>query len=58
MNVDKKTIGTAVHEDLRSKSYMLKVRRTLLEASKAKIGSRTICPCSGRKRYGPLEQLL
>ncbi|QQP39996.1 Uncharacterized protein FKW44_013881, partial [Caligus rogercresseyi] len=44
-NVDEKTIKNAVHEDLRSKSYVLKVIQMLFEASKAKIGSRTISPC-------------
>ncbi|QQP50705.1 Transposable element tcb2 transposase [Caligus rogercresseyi] len=56
MNVDEKTIRTAVYEDPRSKTYVLKVRQMLSEVSKAKIGSRTICPCSGRRRYGPLAR--
>ncbi|QQP51382.1 Uncharacterized protein FKW44_012727, partial [Caligus rogercresseyi] len=36
MSVDEKTIRTAVHKDLRSKSYILKVRQMLSEASKVK----------------------
>ncbi|QQP41664.1 Uncharacterized protein FKW44_016108, partial [Caligus rogercresseyi] len=35
INADEKNIRTAVHEDLRSKSYVLKVRQMLSEASKA-----------------------
>ncbi|QQP51681.1 Uncharacterized protein FKW44_013113 [Caligus rogercresseyi] len=44
----------AVHEDLRSKSYVPKVRQMLSEVSNAKIGSQTICPCPGRRSYGSL----
>lgn len=36
MKVDPKTIRTAVHDDLHCKSYVLKVRQTLSEATKAK----------------------
>ncbi|QQP49803.1 Uncharacterized protein FKW44_010592 [Caligus rogercresseyi] len=37
MNVDEKTIRAAIHEDLRSKSYVLKVRQMLSEVSTASI---------------------
>ncbi|QQP53612.1 Uncharacterized protein FKW44_006143 [Caligus rogercresseyi] len=37
MNVDKKTIRTAVHEDLRSKSYELKVRQCCLRSQRPKL---------------------
>ncbi|QQP36709.1 Uncharacterized protein FKW44_021883 [Caligus rogercresseyi] len=40
MNVDEQTIRTAVHEDLRSKSYVLKARQMLFEASRPKLALR------------------
>ncbi|QQP41218.1 Uncharacterized protein FKW44_015514 [Caligus rogercresseyi] len=39
MNVDKKTIRTAVHEDLRSKSYVLNVRQMFLRSQRPKLAS-------------------
>ncbi|QQP35365.1 Hypothetical protein FKW44_023569 [Caligus rogercresseyi] len=57
MNVDEKTIRTAVYEEPWSKTYVFKVRQMLFEVSKAKNWLSDNLPMFWSKEIWPLARL-